>query len=91
MEVDSETTTNTTAPQEKKEEKKKNEDHRYKFEFTRAIKENHGRPIVDVAWNPFKDGERYYATVGANQVLFSSLPFGLGHCIFIMNARAPCN
>lgn len=62
MEVDSETTTKSSSPSTDKA------DVRYDVEFTRAIKENHGHPIVDVAWNPFKGGEPYYATVGANQV-----------------------
>jgi len=41
---------------------------RYDVELTRAIKENHGKMILDAKWCPFKDGEAYYATVGANQV-----------------------
>lgn len=62
MEVDSETTTKSATPSTDRT------DVRYDVEFTRAIKENHGHPIVDVAWNPFEGGESYYATVGANQV-----------------------
>jgi len=61
MEVDSPSPTKTTSTEKK--------DVRYDVEFTRAIKENHGHPIVDVAWCPFKGGEAYYATVGANQVM----------------------
>ena len=68
MEVDSESA--TTASTAKR-------DVRYDVEFTRAIKENHGHPIVDVAWCPFKGGEAYYATVGANQVWLDVNPFSL--------------
>ena len=68
MEVDSEST--TTASTAKR-------DVRYDVEFTRAIKENHGHPIVDVAWCPFKGGEAYYATVGANQVWLDVNPCSL--------------
>lgn len=57
----------TDSPTKKTSEPKEVE-LRYDVELTRAIKENHGKPIVDAKWCPYKDGEAYYATVGANQV-----------------------
>jgi len=63
MDVDTNDTTDTTT---KKVSEPK--ELRYDVELTRAIKENHGKPIQDAKWCPFKDGEAYYATIGANQV-----------------------
>jgi len=66
MDIDSNEaiSTTTTSAQKPKEP----EDLRYEVELTRAIKENHGQPILDAKWCPYKDGEAYFATVGANQV-----------------------
>ena len=50
------------------EQQNKNEDMRYAVEMTRAIKENHGQVIVDARFCPFKGGEAFFATIGANQV-----------------------
>eukprot|EP00486_Rosalina_sp_Unknown_P008068 CAMPEP_0201592046 /NCGR_PEP_ID=MMETSP0190_2-20130828/190046_1 /ASSEMBLY_ACC=CAM_ASM_000263 /TAXON_ID=37353 /ORGANISM="Rosalina sp." /LENGTH=103 /DNA_ID=CAMNT_0048050635 /DNA_START=493 /DNA_END=801 /DNA_ORIENTATION=- len=54
-------------------ESKKVEDIRYDVELTRAIKENHGQCITEMALCPFEGGEAFMATIGANQVMIYDL------------------
>ena len=67
MDVDPNTNTNNNANTSTTNTKSET-DARYRVELTRAIKENHGHNITDARFCPFKGGEAYFATCGANQV-----------------------
>eukprot|EP01083_Nonionella_stella_P289319 984557_1 len=70
MEVDSENTNTkeNTNTSNDASDCKKNEELRYDVELTRAIKENHGTPIVDARICPFEGGEAFFVTCASNQV-----------------------
>jgi len=64
---------NTNESNKNASESKKVEDIRYDVELTRAIKENHGQCITEMALCPFEGGEAFMATIGANQVMIYDL------------------